>query len=297
MFTPAGLSDRLIEIERGSVAVWEGGAGAPVLLLHGFPQTKLMWRDIAPLLTRHFRVIAADLPGYGESSCPEFTTVESMSKREMAKTLVAMMRSIGHDQFAIAGHDRGGRVAYRAALDQPKIITDVAVLDVLPTYDVWEKADARLALAFWPFSLLAQPYPLPEQIMEAASRSIIENALTEWGTPRATFPDWVADVYVAALSRPAHIHAICQEYRAAASVDRQCDMADLELGRKIECQLLALWSETGGLANWYSDAGGPMGIWKRWASRAEGRPVKGGHFFPEEYPAQTADALTQFLIR
>jgi haloacetate dehalogenase len=291
----SGFSSRLIETERGATFVHEGGDGFPVLLLHGFPETSLMWREIAPLLADEFRIVAADLPGYGRSGCPDERTRHAMSKREMAATLVAVMRSVGHDRFAIVGHDRGGRVAYRAAIDHPASISHIAVLDVVPTFDVWDRADARLALAFWPFSLLAQPSPLPERLVFAAPDAIVNNALSEWGTPPEAFPEWVRQAYISALSDPARIHAICDEYRAAAGIDRDDDAADLNVGRRINCPLLALWSERGGLATWYDDSGGPLAIWRRWAKDVQGSAMTGGHFFPEEYPALTAGAIADFL--
>ncbi|MGC5842021.1 alpha/beta hydrolase [Mesorhizobium abyssinicae] len=290
-----GFTSRVVEGERGGIFVYEGGDGFPVLLLHGFPETNLMWREIAPLLAGEYKVIAADLPGYGRSNCPDERLRDAMSKREIATTLVEAMRSAGHDRFAIVGHDRGGRVAYRAALDHPACVSHVAVLDVVPTFDVWDRADARLALAFWPFSLLAQPSPLPERLIFSAPGAVVDNALGEWGTPRDVFPDWVRETYIAALSDPGHIHAICEEYRAAASIDRENDAADLGAGRRINCPLLALWSESGALASWYDDAGGPLALWRRWAIDVQGRAMTGGHFFPEEHPAITAGVITDFL--
>ncbi|MDX8435591.1 alpha/beta hydrolase [Mesorhizobium abyssinicae] len=290
-----GFTSRVVEGERGAIFLYEGGDGFPVLLLHGFPETNLMWREIAPLLAGEYKVIAADLPGYGRSNCPDERLRDAMSKREIATTLVEAMRSAGHDRFAIVGHDRGGRVAYRAALDHPACVSHVAVLDVVPTFDVWDRADARLALAFWPFSLLAQPSPLPERLIFSAPDAVVDNALGEWGTPRDVFPDWVRETYIAALSDPGHIHAICEEYRAASSIDRENDAADLGAGRRINCPLLALWSESGALASWYDDAGGPLALWRRWAIDVQGRPMTGGHFFPEEHPAITAGVITDFL--
>lgn len=295
MAEPTGFSSRFIESERGAIFVREGGDGFPVLLLHGFPETNVMWRDVAPLLAGKFRVIAADLPGYGRSGCPDERVPHAMSKREMAATLVAAMRSAGHDRFAIIGHDRGGRVAYRAALDHPAAISRVAVLDIVPTLDVWDRADARFALAFWPFSLLAQPSPLPERLISAAPDAIVDDALNAWGTPREAFPEWVREAYISALSDPAHVHAICEEYRAAASVDREYDAADLEAGRRIGCPLLALWSGRGGLATWYEDIGGPLALWRRWGSNVQGQAMTGGHFFPEEHPRITARVIQEFL--
>jgi haloacetate dehalogenase len=280
---------------RGTVFVHQGGSGPPVLLLHGFPETSLMWHEVAPLLARYVTVIAADLPGYGESDCPADTEDHrAMSKRELALTLVAMMAAPGHDRFAVIGHDRGGRVAYRAALDHPASIAAIAVLDVVPTF-VWDRADARLALSFWPFSLLAQPAPLPERFLLAAPEAAVDDALSQWGSAPDAFPDWLRRAYVDALRDPAHVHAICEEYRAAAGIDRAIDAADRDAGRRIASPLLALWSGSGALASWYDDAGGPLGLWRRWADNVSGAPIAGGHFFPEEHPAATAAAPVDFL--
>ena len=297
--TPSGIEGfvtREVTTDRGMVFCYQGGSGPPILLLHGFPETSLMWHGVAPLLARDFAVVAADLPGYGRSDCPVDGEGQSaMSKRTLASTLVEAMRALGHEAFAVIGHDRGGRVAYRAALDHPNRVTAVAVLDIIPTYEVWERADARFALSFWPFSLLAQPAPLPERLLLAAPEAIVDNALSEWGSPPETFPSWLREAYVAALGDPGHVHAICEEYRAAAGIDRDIDRADLEAGRRIRCPLLALWSGQGGLAAWYDDAGGPLGIWRRWAEDVRGHAVSGGHFFPEEQSEATARALSAFL--
>lgn len=198
-----GFTAREVATDHGSVFCHEGGSGPPILLLHGFPETSLMWHGVAPLLAHDFTAVAADLPGYGRSSCPpDGEGHEAMSKRALASTLIEAMNALGHEQFAIIGHDRGGRVAYRAALDHPDRVTAVAVLDVVPTYEVWARADARLALSFWPFSLLAQPAPLPERLLLAALEAVIDNALSEWGSPPDAFPLWLREAYVAALSDP-----------------------------------------------------------------------------------------------
>jgi haloacetate dehalogenase len=293
-----GFESHAVATDQGPIFLHKGGSGPPVLLLHGFPETSLMWHTVAPLLAKDFTVVAADLPGYGRSYCPaDAPDHASMSKREMAAALIAAMSRLGRDRFAIVGHDRGGRVAYRAALDHPNIITAVAVLDVIPTFDVWDRADARLSLAFWPFSLLAQPAPLPERLLTAAPDAIVENALSQWGSPPEAFPVWLRQSYIDALSDPAHAHAICEEYRAAAAFDRAIDQADLDAGRRIACPLLALWSGKGALATWYEEEGGPLALWRRWADQVEGRPVEGGHFFPEEFPDLTAGLIRDFLGR
>ena len=174
------------EIQTGETSIFVRfyGSGPPILLLHGFPQTHLMWRSVAPLLAQHFAVVCADLRGYGRSGCPSSAPNHSpYAKRAMAQDMVTVMERLGFPRFAVAGHDRGGRVAYRMALDHPDRVERLAVLDVLPTETVWDHADARFALAFWPWSLLTQPEPLPERILAAVPEAIIDDALGGWGSP------------------------------------------------------------------------------------------------------------------
>jgi haloacetate dehalogenase len=267
-----------------------------VLLLHGFPETHLMWRSVAPLLARRFAVVCADLRGYGRSGCPASAPDHApYAKRSMARDMAQVMDRLGFPRFAVAGHDRGGRVAYRLALDHPDRVDRLAVLDVVPTAEAWERADARLALAFWPWSLLAQPAPLPERLLGAAPDAVVDNALKAWGSPAEDFGSEVRTAYADALRDPAHLHAICEEYRAAATIDRVHDDADRRSGRRIACPVLALWSGTGALGTWYAEAGGPLALWRAWADDVRGHALDAGHFFPEERPAETADALGQFF--
>jgi haloacetate dehalogenase len=168
------------------------------------------------------------------------------------------------------------------------------VLDIVPTGEAWERADARLALAYWPWSLLAQAEPLPERVIAAAPEAVIDDALGGWGSPAAAFAPDVRAAYVAALGDPAHVHAICEEYRAAATLDRAHDAADRRSGRRIACPVLALWGR-GLLDEWYADAGGPLALWRGWADNVQGHPLDAGHFFPEEIPEETADTLQRFF--
>src|SRR5438309_11011544 len=287
-----------VHIETGdtSIFVRSSGSGPAILLLHGFPQTHLMWRGVAPLLARHFTVVCADLRGYGRSGCPASTPDHApYAKRAMAKDMVSVMERLGFPRFSVAGHDRGGRVAYRLALDHPKRIERLAVLDIVPTETVWERADARFALGFWPWSLLAQPEPLPERILAAAAEAIIDDALGCWGSPAAVFPPEVRAAYVQALREAAHAHAICEEYRAAATVDREHDRTDRARRRRIVCPLLAPSSARGALDTWYVEESGPIALWRAWCDEVQGRPLDAGHFFPEEIPAETAEALNRFF--
>jgi haloacetate dehalogenase len=207
-----GLDAKTVRTAECDYFVRIAGSGQPLLLLHGFPETHLMWRDVAPILAETFTVVCADLRGYGQSGCPAPSPDHfPYSKRAMAADLVRMMDQIGHERFALAGHDRGGRVAYRMALDHPGSVSRLAVLDILPTATVWNRADIRLTLAFWPWSLLAQPEPLPERLVEGAAEAIIANAIEQWGSRGEAFPFEIRRAYVDALRDPDHIHAICEE--------------------------------------------------------------------------------------
>jgi haloacetate dehalogenase len=286
------------DVDTGETRIFvrRSGSGPPLLLLHGFPETHLMWARVAPRLARRFTVVCADLRGYGRSGCPASAPDHTpYAKRAMARDMVSVMERLGFPRFSVAGHDRGGRVTYRLALDHPDRVDRIAVLDVLPTVDVWERADARFALDFWPWSLLAQPAPLPERLVTAAPEAVVHDALGGWGSPSAAFGAEVRAAYVAMLRDPARVHAICEEYRAAATRDREHDLADRRRGRRIACPVLVLWSGRGSLDVWYTDAGGPLALWRAWADEVEGRPLDAGHFFPEEVPEETAEALAGFF--
>ncbi|HEX6636063.1 MAG TPA: alpha/beta hydrolase [Steroidobacteraceae bacterium] len=284
-------------VEAGAdIFVRFAGRGPPVLLLHGFPQTHLMWREVAPGLSREFTVVCPDLRGYGRSGCPPSDEAHTpYSKRAMARDMVAVMQSLGFESFAVVGHDRGGRVAYRLALDHPPCVTRIAVLDIVPTLSAWERADAQFAQAFWPWTLLSQEPPLPETLLTSAAQAIVDHALSGWGSAPQSFPADVRAAYIAALREPAHAHAICEEYRAAATLDRDHDAADRDRGHKIHCPLFALWSAGGALDTWYAEQGGPVALWREFAIDVAGARIDGGHFFPEENPQQTKALLARFL--
>jgi haloacetate dehalogenase len=291
-----GFDERRVVTTNGMIALRVGGSGAPVLLLHGFPETHLMWRDAAASLAKDFTVVCADLPGYGDSGVPaDAPNHEMFSKRAMASELTEAMTALGHDSFAVVGHDRGGRVAYRTALDHPHRINAIAALDVIPIDEAWRRADDRFALGFWPWSLLAQPAPLPEQLLLGAPTAVVDNALTKWGSPRTTFPHEVRAAYIEQLRDPERVHAICEEYRAAATIDRDHDIADRRAGRRLRCPTLVMWAADGALATWYEHEGGPLAIWRELCAHVAGRPIVGGHFFPEENPDLVADELARFL--
>lgn len=291
-----GFDSADIRAKDTTIFVRRSGSGPPLLLLHGFPQTHLMWREVAPVLARHFTVVCADLRGYGRSGCPASDPDHSpYSKRTMARDMIATMEMLGFPRFSVAGHDRGGRVTYRMALDHPDHVAKAALLDVIPTSEAWDRADADFTLGFWPWSLLAQAEPLPERILTSAAEAIIDNALDNWGSAPETFPANIRSAYADVLRDPDHAHAICEEYRAAAAIDRDHNEADRKAGRRIICPVLVLWSGKGPLDSWYKDDGGPVGVWKKWAMTVQGEALAGGHFFPEELPDQTAGLLSRFF--
>jgi haloacetate dehalogenase len=292
----SGFETSVVDVGETTIFIRHKGSGRPLLLLHGFPQTHVMWHRVAPALAEEFTVVCADLRGYGASGKPPSRPDHApYSKSVMALDMMRMMAAIGFPRFSVAGHDRGGRVAYRMALEHPDRIERVALLDVVPTGESFRRADARFALAFWPWSLLAQPEPLPERLITADPEIVVDNALGAWGSDPSSFPHEVRAAYIDALRDRDAVHAICEEYRAAATIDFAKDEADREADRRISCPVLALWSTGGALDQWYPEAGGPLGIWSNWATNVAGRPVPGGHFFPEQNPAETLSELRSFF--
>jgi haloacetate dehalogenase len=291
-----GFESRSVDVERTSIFMRRKGDGPPVLLLHGFPETHHMWHRVAPALAEKLTVVCADLRGYGASGKPPSSPDHApYSKGPMALDMVQLMAALGFERFAVAGHDRGGRVAYRMALDHAERVERLAVLDVIPTGEVFRRADVRVLLAFWPWALLAQPAPLPERLIQGAPETIVDHALAEWGSEGASFPSELRSRYVNALRDPTTVHAICEEYRAAATIDLALDERDLAAGCKISCPVLALWSAGGTLDCSYEKVGGPLGIWREWARNVDGRAIPGGHFFPEQNSAETISELLAFL--
>jgi haloacetate dehalogenase len=286
-----GFIRETIPTAGATVHVRRGGSGPPLLLLHGIPQTHVMWERVAVPLARHFTVVAADLPGYGDSGKPPSTPDhEPYSKRAMARVLVEAMSGMGFEAFHVAGHDRGGRVAYRLALDHPDRATKLAVLDIVPTGEVFRRMDGDLAHAFWVWLLLSQPADVPERIVGANPRLFLDYMLDQWSAnPRAIAPEARAE-YAAAFGNPESIHAICEEYRAAGTLDRSHD--DVDRGRRrIQCPVLALWSGKGVLDDW-----DVLGIWREWAHQVSGRAIDCGHFLPEEAPEEVFAEMRAFFL-
>jgi haloacetate dehalogenase len=284
---------RLTTIDTGEAAirVRYGGSGPPLLLLHGIPETHLMWHKIAPRLARDFTVVATDLRGYGESSTPATTADHApYTMRALARDQVAVMEQLGFSRFCVTGHDRGARCAYRLALDFPERVEKLAVLDVVPTGEAYRRADMDFSLGFWVWSFLAAPYPVPEQLIAAQPQLMLDHMLDSWSTTPNAFPSDVRAEYLRTFREPSTIHAICEEYRAAATLDYQHDEADRGR-RQIGCPVLALWSAGGALGSWYD----PLTIWRDWASDVRGQALACGHFLPEEAPDETYAALHAFF--
>jgi haloacetate dehalogenase len=283
-----GFTLERIDTGEAEIRVRHGGSGPPLLLLHGHPQTHVMWHLVAPRLAREFSIVAMDLRGYGESSKPPTTADhEPYSKRAMARDCVSVMNRLGFEQFAVAGHDRGARVAYRLALDHPQRITKLAVLDIIPTGEHFRRTDMRFALGYWHWFFLAQPYPLPEKMIGADP---------DWfftGRPNrgsVHTPDALED-YLRCYRNPETIHAACEDYRAAATYDFALDEADRIAQKKITAPLLALWGSHAQVGMWYD----VLEIWRAWADDVRGGPIDSGHFLAEEAPVETGDALLAFF--
>ncbi len=288
-----GFDTRLLPTDRGPIHARVGGDGPPLLLLHGYPQTHLMWHAAAPRLAERFTVVATDLSGYGESFRPQPAADHAPhSKRALAHDQVQAMASLGHDRFAVAGHDRGGRVAYRMALDHPDRVAALAVLDIVPTADVWARADATLAFAYWHWGFLAQPAPLPERLIAGDRDAFFDHHLRAIGLGAAAgrYPDPVMHAYRRQLDDPSAIQAICEDYRAGATIDRQLDEADR--GREIGCPVHCLWGRRGALELFYGDV---LDVWRAWAPDATGRGIDASHFLVEDEPDETASELEAFL--
>ncbi len=291
-----GFSTHNIQTSGAQIYVRVGGSGVPLVLLHGYPQTHVCWHKIAPQLAAHFTVIIPDLRGYGSTSAPEGDPPEHArySKRAMACDVVELMATLGHKKFMVAGHDRGGRVAYRMALDHGDQITKLAVLDILPTSVVWRNADApgMISAYHWPF--LAQPAPLPETLIAADPAYYVSHTLASWTRSHdlSPFSDDALTHYRAALTQPERIHAICEDYRAGATIDRVMDEADERAGNKISCPTLALWG-THYVGKGDVDV---LSIWRAWCVDVTGREIESGHFLLEENPSDTLAAMLEFFL-
>ena len=252
-----------------------------------------MRHRVAPALAARFTLSLPDLPGYGASAAPESNAAHApYDKRSMAQALVELMAALGHERFMTAGHDRGGRVAYRLALDHPARVTRLATLDIIPTGEMWRTMDMTMAMKTYHWLFLAQPAPLPERMIGAMPVAYLEWTLASWTKTKnlsAFAPDALAH-YRAAYVEP-HIHALCEDYRAGATTDLAHDKADRAAGRTIDCPMLAIWGDAG----IPDETSAPLATWRQWATNVEGRAINSGHFLAEENPDETAKALLAFF--
>src|ERR1700736_683515 len=273
-----GFTLSYVDAGEATIRVRHGGSGPPLLLLHGHPQTHVMWHLIAPRLAREFSVVAMDLRGYGDSSKPPTTEDhEPYSKRAMGRDAIALMRHFGFERFDLAGHERGGRVSYRLALDHPEVIRRVSILDIVPTGEVWARADRRFAIGYWHWSFLAQAHPFPETLIgQDPETFFFRPPFRAILTSKEEFED-----YRAAVHDPAAVHAMCEDYRAGATYDRLLDEKDRGK-KKISRPVQVLWGAKGAVGSWYD----VLDVWRSWADDLRGEAIDCGHFIPEEKLAE-----------
>ena len=288
-----GFDERRVDLPGVTLNLRIGGSGPPLVCLHGYPQTHVMWHKIAPALAEHFTVVLPDLRGYGDSSKPPAgDDFAGYSKRQMAQDIVALMDALGFDHWHQAGHDRGARVSYRMALDHPDRVKKLCVMDIIPTIEQYELlGNRKAAIGGYHWFFLAQPAPFPERLIGADPDYYLRHSLQSWGSVDGAFADAAVAEYVRCFSNPDTIRATCDCYRAGATIDCEIDEASREAGDKISCPMLVLWGDRGGA--W--DGERSLETWRRWATDVQGQGVPNGHFCPEEAPEETLAAMLNFF--
>jgi len=288
-----GFEARRVTVPGTAIHCVIGGSGPPLLLLHGYPQTHAMWHKIAPALAREYTVVCADLRGYGDSGKPPSDDAHMpYSKRAMAADMVAAMRALGFPRFRLAGHDRGGRVAHRLAVDHAEAVEKLAVLDISPTRLMYRATDMAFATAYYHWFFLIQPFDMPERMIGADPRYYLRRKTSGWGSAGGAFFDARAYAeYERCFCEPETIHATCEDYRAAASIDLVHDDADVAAGRRVTCPLLVLWGEKGVVARCFD----PIDDWRTVAVDVRGRALPSGHYLAEEAPEATLAELAAFF--
>jgi haloacetate dehalogenase len=281
-----GFDYRRVDVAGVTINCAVAGSGPPLLLLHGYPQNHLVWRQVAPGLARDHTVVVADLRGYGDSDKPEPDKAGRVySKRSLARDQAGLMRELGFGRFDLVGHDRGARVAHRLALDHPGAVERLAVLDIVPTRHVFRHVNREMGLAYYHWFFLAAPNGVPEHMIAADPAFWLDSQMSA-----SIEPDVMAD-YIRCFSDPATIAASCADYRAAASTDLTDDDESFTAGQKIDCPVLVLWGSQGFVGRAYE----PLSIWQDYAADVRGNALPAGHFLPEEAPDLVLAALTGFL--
>jgi haloacetate dehalogenase len=285
-----GFTTHRIQTSETEIRCVVGGNGPPLLLLHGYPQTHATWHRVAPALSRHYTVVCADLRGYGDSGKPPSSELHApYSKRAMAGDMVEAMRALGHSRFRLVGHDRGARVTHRLCLDHPDAVVKAAVLDISPTKAMYAGTNQEFATAYYHWFFLIQPFDLPERLIGSDPIYYLRRKLGGWGTGLTHFDPHALAEYERCFSDPATIHATCEDYRAAATIDLVHDAEDAS--RKVACPLLVLWGARGIVHRFFK----PLEDWGAVATDVRGRALPCGHYVPEEVPDETLAELTAFL--
>lgn len=289
LFGP-GFKQAVVQTSGARINYIHGGDGPPLLLIHGYPQSHVMWHLVAPRLAQYFHVICPDLRGYGDSSKPDGVADHSnYSKREMALDMVELMRELGYQQFNVAGHDRGARVTHRMMLDHPQAVLKACVMDIAPTHHMFATTDQAFATAYYHWFFLIQPDGLPERMISADPDFYLKEKLRRWSAPGARYSEEAVAEYLRCFSDPDTIHATCEDYRAAASIDLQHDEADMHT--RVETPLLVLWGTQGFVNRNYA----VLDVWRERAANVQGKALNSGHFLPEETPDEVTDELLKFF--
>jgi haloacetate dehalogenase len=291
---PAAFVHRHVTVGDVSINTLTAGTGPPVLLMHGYPQTHLIWHHVAPVLAADYTVVLTDLRGYGDSAKPESTPDHgTYSKQTMARDQHDVMRALGFDRYAVVGHDRGARVGHRLALDQPEAVAALAVLDIVPTLHTFRHADADFGLGYFHWFFLAAGNGIPERLIGGDPEFWMRARMRTRHRGGVPFDEAALREYIRCFCAPEAIHASCEDYRAAASIDLEHDAADHAAGRRVGCPTLALWGSEGFVGRTYD----VLGIWRDYAATVEGEALPCDHYLPEEAPETTADRLRVFLER
>ncbi|MEY4748692.1 MAG: hypothetical protein RIQ60_906 [Pseudomonadota bacterium] len=287
-----GFERRRLQVNGVEICCVVGGSGSPLLLLHGHPQTHAIWHRVAPELARRHTVVASDLRGYGDSSKPAGAPDHgNYAKRVMAADQVALMAALGHVHFDVLAHDRGARVAHRMAMDHASAVQRLVLLDIAPTLAMYEQTDEAFARAYWHWFFLIQPSPLPERLVEADPGAYARDLMGARFAGLSAFDPRAMDEYVRCLSLPGAAHAMCEDYRAAASIDLEHDRADRAAGRQLTQALMVLWGERGVIQRCFK----PLDEWRRVAAQVQGRALPCGHYIPEEAPQALLTEVLPFL--